>query len=75
MQRSLLRPLRTRRPLVLSAAPVPNRRAAPLPMTLKTRKTLAAIGVLWLAFAAPSAHATPPAAAAPAVRLDPKPFV
>ena len=34
---------------------------------MKTRKTLAAVGVLWLAFAASPAHAAPPAEVAPAV--------
>ncbi len=66
MHRSSLRPLRTRRPRAGTATPSVVRPGALLPMNSKTRKTLTAVGVLWLALAA-SAHAAPPAEAAPAV--------
>ena len=50
MTRSLLRPIRTRR-IVRSSAPLPSGTSPANSITPGTRKTLAAIGALWVSFA------------------------
>jgi hypothetical protein len=52
MHRSTLRPIRTRRqPLTRALISTALQREKPAPATPGTRKTIAAIGALWLAFA------------------------
>ena len=52
MQRSTLQPLRTRRqPLTHALVSSALRREKLTPATVGTRKTIAALGTLWLAFA------------------------
>jgi hypothetical protein len=59
MTRSLLRPIRTRR-ITRPAAGAANHTGAKSPaMTPATRKTLTAIGALWVSFSASSAAGTP----------------
>ena len=65
MTRSLLRPLRTRRVICTVAAQQNDSSAEAPTMTPGTRKTLAAIGALWVTFAT-SASATPAPAFVPA---------
>jgi hypothetical protein len=50
MTRSLLRPIRTRR-IVRSSTPLPSQTNSANSITPGTRKTLAAIGALWVSFA------------------------
>jgi hypothetical protein len=68
MTRSLLRPIRTRR--VVHPAPVrhPEAESAAPALTPGTRKTLAAIGALWVSFAASAAVA--PNGTGPLVRAS-----
>jgi hypothetical protein len=63
MNRSALRPIRTRRFASSTAAPSHFTGKNLAQLTAKTRKTLVAVSTLWLAFA--TAHAAPPAEAAP----------
>jgi mono/diheme cytochrome c family protein len=63
MQRSSLRPIRTRR--MAHLAPPPPAARSLSTMKSKTRKTLAAVGAVWLAFAATAASAAPAEAAPP----------
>ncbi len=67
MNRTFLQPIRTRRIALSTAATKSGPGPAKAPrLSPGTRKTIAAIGALWLAFGA-SAHAESPADAAPAM--------
>jgi hypothetical protein len=71
MTRSLLRPIRTRRIAHLSV-PASNGTGTDDVDTLtpNTRKTLAAIGALWVSFATSVSASTPAPASAPASGRD-----
>jgi mono/diheme cytochrome c family protein len=70
MNRTVLPPIRTRRISVTAASIKPGSDPAKAArLSPGTRKTLAAISALWLAFGA-SAHASPPAEAAPAMTME-----
>lgn len=74
MTRSLLQPIRTRRMSRSLASPRTPLAGKPAAMTAGTRKTLVAIGALWISFAASaSAATTAPATSAGAgpVSVDP----
>ena len=63
MTRSLLQPIRTRRVASVTPTSTPDPGKTPA-LTPATRKTLAAIGALWVSFGATSALAASPASIA-----------
>src|SRR5436190_5188705 len=72
MNRASLQPIRTRRVVSLAAASTHRPATAKgSGVSLNTRRTIGAIGALWLAFAV-SAQAEPPSEAAPVVTVAQK---